>query len=174
MEEDELDNINICEQSPVYRNCNQQVDRKGQSFSPISLPQSAEPVVPSNNQQMHARKMRRNLNEGQKQILSKNELKKLKGEDENSSSEHDNASNHNEEPEEISHVMTVNRRSRIVRDADALRFSRASSLDQNFIIDADIDSRLQTLSKMRMEHSQSPPRPGQDFESGAHDGHSIE
>ena len=48
----------------------------------------------------------------------------------------------NDEPEEISQVMTVNRKSRIVRDADVLRFSRASSLDQNFILDVDAENRL--------------------------------
>ena len=59
----------------------------------------------------------------------------------------------NDEPEEISQVMTVNRKSRIVRDADVLRFSRASSLDQNFILDVDAENRLQNISKIRLEHS---------------------
>lgn len=43
-------------------------------------------------------------------------------------------------PEEVS--VLLHRGSRVVRDFDVLRFSKASSMDQNFLVDADNDSRL--------------------------------
>ena len=75
------------------------------------------------------RNKRRNFNEGQRQILSKGDLKRYKGEDDHSTSDQDNHSNREDGPEEISQALPTNRRSRIVKDADVLRFSKASSLD---------------------------------------------
>ena len=75
------------------------------------------------------RNKRRNFNEGQRQILSKGDLKRYKGEDDHSTSDQDNQSNKEDGPEEISRAVPINRRSKIVKDADVLRFSKASSLD---------------------------------------------
>ena len=57
-------------------------------------------------------------------------MKRYKGEDDNSVSDNDAKNSGKEDgPEETSTILPINRRSRIVRDADVLRFSRASSLD---------------------------------------------
>ena len=86
--------------------------------------------------------------------MSKGELKRYKGEEENSSNDGQPSG---DGPEEASQIMPVNRKSKIVRDADVLRFSRASSLDQNFLVDADNENRTQnTISKIRLDQCQSP------------------
>ena len=45
-----------------------------------------------------------------------------------------------EGPEEVS--VLLHRGSRVVKDFDVLRFSKSSSVDQNFLIEADSDSRM--------------------------------
>lgn len=110
------------------------------------------------------------MNEGQKQILSKGDLKRYKGGEEvidESGSDLNNNNNHNENdlmmspeigerqekssgnaidgPEEVSVVL--NRGSRINKEFDILRFSKASSIDQNFMVDADHESRMGHYAK---------------------------
>ena len=43
--------------------------------------------------------------------------------------------------------MLLHRGSRIVKDFDMLRFSKASSIEQNFLAEQDPDSRLQVYLK---------------------------
>jgi len=45
-----------------------------------------------------------------------------------------------EGPEEVS--VLLHRGSRVVKDFDMLRFSKASSVEQNFLVEADHDSRM--------------------------------
>ena len=45
-----------------------------------------------------------------------------------------------EGPEEVS--ILLHRGSRVVKDFDMLRFSKASSVEQNFLIEVDHDSRM--------------------------------
>ena len=68
------------------------------------------------------------MNEGQKQILSKGDLKRYKGEEgENRDSHSSDLNDGNEGPEEVS--VLLHRGSRVVKDFDMLRFSKASSVD---------------------------------------------
>lgn len=73
VEEDELDNINLCEQkSPIIG---------PNAIEDFTVQQSEEPTSPGHSYgpfKHHNRKLRRNLNEGQKQILSKGDLKRYK------------------------------------------------------------------------------------------------
>lgn len=78
------------------------------------------------------------MNEGQLQILSKGDLKKYKQDkEERLDAESDELE---DGPEEVS--VLLQRGSRVVKDFDVLRFSKASSMDQNFVAEVDSDSRL--------------------------------
>lgn len=78
VEEDELDHINLCEQqSPKITNTMQAKD----CLSPTPLHKFDDPPSPSQLgpfKHPH-RKLRRQLNEAQRQILSKGDLKRYKG-----------------------------------------------------------------------------------------------
>lgn len=141
VEEDELDQINLCEQqSPIHK------PFKDDEFSPMPVQQSEEPPSPSTvPSKHHSRKLRRNLNEGQRQILSKGDLKRYKGvEEETPPSTGERGSNDlndgTDGPEEVS--VLLHRGSRVVKDFDVLRFSKASSVEQNFLADGEQDSRM--------------------------------
>lgn len=132
VEEDELDQINLYDHSPI-RTPIKDIDE----FSPVPVQQSEEPPSPTHGPFKHQhRKLRRNLNEGQKQILSKGDLKRYKGDEEEN--QNSRSSDHNEGaegPEEVS--VLLHRGSRAVKDFDMLRFSKASSVDQNFMAEND-------------------------------------
>ena len=84
IEEDELDNINLCDQSPTAHK--QPAPIMDDQFSPIQTSAPEEPSSPSQPPfRLIQRSKRRNQNEGHRQILSKGDLKRYKGleEDEN-------------------------------------------------------------------------------------------
>ena len=99
------------------------------------------------------------MNEGQKQILSKGDLKRYKcDEEENTGSRSSDINDGNEGPEEVS--VLLHRGSRIVKDFDMLRFSKASSVDQNFMAENDQDSRLGLYNRQQSSGQKGGPGQG--------------
>ena len=112
VEEEELDNINVAVSPQNIINLEKHIENEEPKLAPFTN-----------------RKHRRMLNEGQKQILSKGELKRYKGGEVNSSAEClQNSEVTPKEPEDASQPIQ-HRTSKLIRDADVLRFSKASSLD---------------------------------------------
>ena len=130
----------------------------------MPVQQSEEPSSPSGiGPFKHGgpRLKRRTLNEGQKQILSKGDLKRYKGGDEepdDSSAALDNLTDGGEGPEEVS--VLLHRGSRVVKDFDMLRFSKASSVEQNFLLVEDHDSRMGLYPHAHQHQQQSPAATG--------------
>ena len=76
--------------------------------------------------------------------MSKGDLKRYKGGDEDEEAENDGGMDQltdgGEGPEEVS--VLLHRGSRVVKDFDMLRFSKASSVEQNFLMEVEHDSRM--------------------------------